>query len=137
MDRFFDKVKKTDTCWNWIAGSRGSGYGALKVDGKVIDAHRFSFKFHKGQIENGLYVCHSCDNRKCVNPDHLFLGTPKDNHLDAVIKGRIILPDGVKLRKHPSEGAYRRGCRCTSCKSIHNNYLQYWREKKSSKSLVR
>jgi len=91
MERFYSKINKIeDGCWEWTAGLRGkTGYGAIKVDGKVLDAHRLSYTLHKGEIPKGMYVCHSCDNRKCVNPDHLFLGSAKDNWQDAVDKGRI------------------------------------------------
>jgi hypothetical protein len=122
MKRFFDKINKTETCWIWTAGSRGkTGYGSFKLNGKVIDAHRVSYQIHKGEIPSGLYVCHTCDNRKCVNPSHLFLGTPKDNWQDGVNKNKINLLGGIdveKLKKHPSRGAYLRGCRCNECKAI-------------------
>jgi hypothetical protein len=77
-------------CWLWTAGARGVGYGAIKVAGKVMDAHRASYQAFIGQIPTGMLVMHACDDRRCVNPQHLQLGTYKANHSDAVQKGRTV-----------------------------------------------
>lgn len=101
MKRFFDKVNKTSTCWNWTGAIRGkSGYGCMKYNGKVINSYRISWMIHKGDIPIGSCICHTCDNRLCVNPDHLFLGTQSDNMIDAFMKSRIIVPIGGRFRNN-------------------------------------
>lgn len=131
MTRFFDKVDMTEGCWLWKAGLRGkTGYGAFKLNGKVVDAHRVSYQINIGEIPDGMCVCHSCDNRLCVNPNHLFLGSAKSNWKDGFDKGRIKLLGGIdtnKLKKHPSKGAYNRGCRCNECKAIQNMMVKRYR----------
>jgi len=91
--RFWANVHKTDGCWLWTASTR-NGYGAICVNRKQKDAHRVSWEMHKGAIPPSMFVCHKCDEPRCVNPDHLFLGTIQDNHADMVSKGRGI--KGVK-----------------------------------------
>ena len=132
MKRFFDKVNKADECWEWNAALRGkTGYGAFKLNGKVVDAHRLSYELHFGVIPKGVLVCHRCDNRKCVNPNHLFLGTYKGNHQDGVNKGRIINGwNTEKLKKHPSIGSYKRGCRCEDCRLINKESVRKYRAKR-------
>ncbi len=88
-ERFWAKVDRSGECWTWTA-SVGLRYGRFAVRrGELVQAHRFSYLLAHGSIGEGLYVCHHCDNMVCVRPDHLFVGTPRDNTLDAVIKGRL------------------------------------------------
>jgi hypothetical protein len=75
-------------CWLWTACINSRGYGQIRVNGKGILAHRLSYELHCGEIPNGKLVCHRCDCRICVNPDHLFIGTAKDNTQDMIAKGR-------------------------------------------------
>lgn len=83
------RVKKSG-CWHFIGSLSKTGYGVVGLNGKVIGAHRAAWILTNGEVPDGLFVCHKCDNRRCINPDHLFLGTAKDNTQDMISKGRRV-----------------------------------------------
>lgn len=85
-------------CWNWTKMSDNGCYATLSVNGKTTRASRFSYRRFRGPIPSGLDVCHTCDNRRCVNPAHLWLGTDRDNQLDCVAKNRK--PVGTQMPNH-------------------------------------
>lgn len=86
--RFHSNVVVGDSCWIWTAKILPNGYGVFNVKGKQVYVHRFSYQLYNGTIPYGLLVCHTCDNRSCVNPAHLWLGTHKDNTQDMISKNR-------------------------------------------------
>ena len=88
MDRFMKYVEKTETCWLWKGCVNTNGYGAFKFCGRMLNSHRAMFNMVTKESSNGRIVCHTCDNPLCVNPDHLFYGTQKDNVRDMIAKGR-------------------------------------------------
>jgi len=94
-DRFWAAVAKGDGCWEWKRSCGKGGYGQIMVAGIPWRAHRLSWAISHGEIPS-VHVLHHCDNRKCVRPDHLFLGTDLDNVRDMERKGRANHPRGEK-----------------------------------------
>lgn len=101
FERWREKVdmKGPDDCWEWLAQKDKGGYGYLKNNKKNTRAHRYAYEHFKNNdqsIPSSLCVCHHCDNPGCVNPNHLFLGTYKDNAQDRDRKGRGVYPNPKK-----------------------------------------
>ena len=85
IEKFWAKVdiRDKDSCWNWLGALSSNGYGAVWTGASLVGAHKFSWCIcNLESVPEGLYVCHKCDNKRCCNPDHLYLGTPSDNISD-------------------------------------------------------
>lgn len=111
IKRFWSKVDISEgsLCWEWQGSFFDTGYGFLTINvptergNKTVSAHRTSFCISRGYLPTGLHVCHKCDNRRCVRPDHLFSGTARDNLLDMASKGRSLKGDRNPSRTQNSK----------------------------------
>lgn len=109
-ERFWEKVdiQGPDDCWEWMAGLDTRGYGQIQVGGRGGSrlAHRVAYELHKGlpvgSLRSDEYVCHNCDNPRCVNPTHLWLGDHQANQDDCTRKGRRVLPPPMSGEAHPN-----------------------------------
>lgn len=92
LDTLKNKCIITESgCWEW-QGSKRNNYASLKQGGKQILVHRLAYKLKNGEISDGLFACHKCNNTVCINPDHIYAGTAKDNYNDMVAAGRNFIP---------------------------------------------
>jgi len=96
--RFWQKVcrDKPDECWNWLASQQPGGYGQFWLRDKMLRAHRVAWTIERGPIPEWASVLHRCDNVRCCNSRHLFLGTQKENLRDRTQKGRIRAPERLE-----------------------------------------
>lgn len=89
--RLLERRTVSGDCWEWSGSCDRDGYGVMSIKrGKQYRVHRVSYTEFIGEIPDGMLVCHTCDNRKCFNPEHLFIGSPRDNTLDMINKSRKV-----------------------------------------------
>lgn len=104
IDKLFEKAEYNPDsgCLEWTGYKNQLGYGKIFTNGRAENAHRISYSICVGEIPDGMCVCHKCDNRACINPSHLFIGTASDNMIDMYQKGRHRRGCGLIGQKHPS-----------------------------------
>src|SRR3990170_12451 len=136
MQRFWNKVKQTDTCWEWIAARFSDGYGMFQFYGRATKAHRFAYELLVGPIPKGLVCHHLCRNRACVNPSHLIVTTNRENTLQGNGPTAIAARQTRCPQNHSYGGANLRitsngARRCRTC-ARNESYHRYWRKRLSA-----
>ena len=160
LKRFWAKVdkKSENECWKWNASKNNKGYGQFGVNKIAKSTHRISYIIHKGEIPKGLMICHTCNNPPCVNPNHLYAGTGKDNAQQAVkdgllapqqkthcINGHEFTEENTFLRVRKGRGTTRV---CRECKRMSDRQrvntperqkysAEYWKQHKGVPSSER
>lgn len=102
-ERFWSHVRKTDSCWYWQGAHDVGGYGQFMLSATCghMKTHRLAWEWARGPIPAGMFICHNCDTPACVRPDHLFLGSNRDNMADMRAKGRSLTGDRNTMRQRP------------------------------------
>ena len=115
-------------CIEWEGGRIPDGYGQRYIDGRPYLAHRWAWMEANGPIPEGMCVCHHCDNPPCINPQHLFLGTQRDNVHDMFNKSRGGHGKGG-WAEHGTDSKYKTGCRCERCRKAATTASKAWRRR--------
>lgn len=147
--RFLSRINQSETCWLWTGAPDRFGYGRISLGGrnaKALKAHRASWILFRGKIPEELCVCHKCDVKLCVNPEHLFLGTIADNNHDMFNKGRgnpgsppgqqhwnskLTDDEVLEIRKHSIDGTSKKHLAEKYDVDLSVIYRVIWRETRS------
>ena len=136
-DRFWNKVDRSGECWEWIAATAGGGYGVFRLDGRNVPAHRLSYAMANNTPipPRDMDVCHTCDNRSCVNPAHLFLGSRQDNVDDMVAKRRHFRHSQTHCKRgheFTPDNTYAVGDRHRGCVTCKKAYDRAYKQRRKS-----
>lgn len=126
IERFWASVRKSDGCWEWASHLTPGGYGKFYMNGKHHTASRLSYKLAHGEFDPALSVLHKCDNAKCVRPEHLYLGTQKDNIRDKYDRGRQSNTSGERNARHK-----------ITAENVKTMRHLYWAERRTQAELAR
>lgn len=123
-ERLYNRTVLSDdeSCWLWLGAESSNGYGAIGVDGSI---HRVSYMIHVGPIPTGMFVCHTCDTKLCINPNHLFIGSHQDNMDDMNRKGRGLKGEqasNAKLTEAQVREAHKRRSTGEKVRDIASSY---------------
>ena len=134
-ERFEDKYipEPNSGCWLWNTTVNNAGYGIVKNNNKVMVAHRASYELYCEPIPDGMIICHKCDNRSCVNPDHLFVGSYKDNTHDMISKGRRYTGDRSVIMRGNTNS---QGSKNASAKLTEKQVIAIYRDTRTAKEIA-